>query len=241
MSDGTLRNPVQHAWFEELSRLERYNAWLYRSMSTHVGRRILEIGCGNGNMTKFFANAHRVVAIDHDPSFVLHVRRRFEGFPNVQVLECDFPARYKSTELFDTVVCLNVLEHVRDEEAFLWKARGALLSGGKLVLLVPAHQWLFGTLDRHAGHLRRYSAEALRTVLEQVGFTVASLNHLNVMGALGWFLTGRVLRQAVPSRVSFGAFNALTGVFLSFERILRATIPLPVGLSLLAVAQKRYA
>lgn len=239
MSDGTLRNPVQQAWFAELSRLERYNAWLYRSVSAHVGKRVLEIGCGNGNLTKFFANADRVVAIDHDPSFVLDARRRFGGLPNVQVLECDFPAQYESTEHFDTVVCMNVLEHVRDEEAFLWKAWGALLSGGKLILLVPAHQWLFGTLDHHAGHLRRYSAGALRTLLERVGFTVASLNHLNVMGALGWFLTGRVLRQTVPSRISFRAFNALTGVFLSFERILRAAVPLPVGLSLLAVAQKR--
>jgi len=239
MSDGTLRNHVQHAWFEELSKLERYNAWLYRSMSEHVGKRILEIGCGNGNMTKFFTNADRIVAIDQDPSFVSDMRRRFEGVPNVQVLECDFPVQYKSTEYFDTVVCMNVLEHVDDVEAFLWKAKDTLSVGGKLVLLVPAHQWLFGTLDHHAGHLRRYSAGALRTLLDRVGFSVASLNHLNVMGALGWFLTGRVLRQPVPSRVTFRTFNALTGVFLSFERVLRATLPLPLGLSLLAIAQKR--
>jgi hypothetical protein len=132
------------------------------------------------------------------------------------------------------VVCLNVLEHIEDDHRALVNARALLEpAGGRLILLVPAHARLFSPLDEKMGHFRRYGRADLSASLERAGFEVESVRWFNMLGMLGWWLNGRVLRRdRLPTR-QLALYNLLSRYWLAAEKRSR----LPVGLSLLAVAR----
>src|SRR5581483_2050025 len=150
----------------QLANLDQYNFWLYEQIAAGVGRRIIEVGAGTGNITQFLcAGGRAVLATDVVPSYRRELETIFANRPNVRVGQFDLnkaaPADYVA-EGFDTVVCLNVLEHIEDDLFALEQMNEVLVPGGKLLLLVPAHQRLYGEFDRAVGHFRRYSKHTLK-------------------------------------------------------------------------------
>ncbi len=133
----------------------------------------------------------------------------------------------------DSIVCLNVLEHIEDDAGALANARQILApSGGRLVLLVPAHPGLYGPLDRKVGHLRRYTRAGLERALRAAGFRVETLRWFNASGMPGWWLNSRLLgRDRLPA-IQVSAFDVISRIALPLER----WIGPPTGLSLFAVA-----
>jgi SAM-dependent methyltransferase len=135
---------------------------------------------------------------------------------------------------FDTIVCINVLEHVRDDAGALRRLAAMLAPGGALALLVPAHPALYGAYDRLDGHFRRYTRAGLRRLLEAAGLRVRRLHFLNAPGAVGWWVQYRLLRRAVHGPAQFGAMNRI----LPWVRALESRLHPPFGLSLVAVAER---
>ncbi|UPT74095.1 MAG: class I SAM-dependent methyltransferase [Elusimicrobiota bacterium] len=135
---------------------------------------------------------------------------------------------------FDTIVCMNVLEHIEDDAGTLKNFSAMLRPKGKLVLVVPAYQVLFNPLDSHDGHFRRYEKAELRSKLVDAGFSVVHESRFNLFGILGWFLNGTILRRKDLPSGQMGLFNKVAPFLFWLENL---TGP-PMGLSLLAVGAK---
>ena len=131
---------------------------------------------------------------------------------------------------FDTIICLNVLEHVDDDTASLRAIRRMLAPAGRLLLLVPALPALYGTIDTALGHHRRYKRAALTSLMETTGFKVAHLEYFNLAGVPGWWFAGRVLRRQTIPAASLKLYDALVPLF-RLERL----FPWRVGQSLIAI------
>jgi len=237
---GLLPNQASaHAGFDTLSTmdgLERYNTWLWRQVGPYVGQRVFEAGCGTGTITRFLARRRRVVAVDYDRHYVELLKERYADRSNVRLESLDLVAPEWpdfAEERCDTVVCMNVLEHVSSDGYVLRRFYELLQPGGRVVLLVPAHANLFGTLDRALGHYRRYSRGPLRKTLEESGFELERIQYLNPTGALGWFLNSRLLKRETVPPLQASLYDRFYPLFRLFE-----WFDLDFGLSVLAVARK---
>jgi predicted SAM-dependent methyltransferase len=166
------------------------------------------------------------------------LEREFGGFPNVRVAKLDFNddrsvQAIVRSEHVDTVLSMNVLEHIEHDRRALEGCFDVLESCGRLVLLVPAHSSLYSDMDRNIEHFRRYDLRSLRKMVEDVGFQVVDQRHVNMLGAIGWFVNGRILRrQLIPSR-QLRIFDFAIKL-LALEKVFRP----PFGLSILLVAEK---
>jgi SAM-dependent methyltransferase len=208
-----------------------YNEWLFDRARSRLGHRVADVGAGVGTFTALAAaDGHEVMAVEPEAAFAAHLRQRFADSPAVAVVEGAIDALEAEV---DSAICFNVLEHIPDHAATLRSIASRLVSGGRLFLLVPAHERLFGGYDRAAGHLRRYSKPKLRHLLGEAGFELETLRHVNPVGAAGWLV--RVATSSSPDwpSSSFAAFDRLVPALRPLDRL-----PLPFGLSLWAVARK---
>lgn len=225
---------VGAATLERVSQARAYNRWMFDRLRPWVGRRVLEIGAGIGNLSVFLADRERAVLSDTEPHYLDRLRERFAGRSNMAVVELELPNadRTLAVERFDTVVCLNVLEHIADDAASLRAIRALLGPGARLVVLVPALPALYGSLDEALGHHRRYTRRELAFKLEDAGFRLARLEYFNLAGIPGWWFAGRVLRRRLLPVGALRWYDALVPLF-RFERLL----PWRIGQSLIAVGE----
>ncbi len=220
-----------------LSRAERYNRWMFRQIAPYIGQRVLEIGAGIGTLTRYLVGRELVLATDLNPRYLRIIANTFERHMRVQVLPIDL-ADFDPTALaphrVDTVVCLNVLEHVEDDRRALRRLFEVLVPEGRLVLLVPAHRRLYGAIDRAIHHYRRYERAELVERVREAGFEVEHARFFNRLGVLGWYLNSVLLgRTRVP-----GLQLRLQNLLVPLLRA-ESALPLPFGLSLIAIGRKR--
>jgi SAM-dependent methyltransferase len=216
--------------------INRFDEWIYDEISPYLGQRVLEIGCGLGNLMRLLLDRELVVGIDPDRDSINHLRLAYNDRTNLQAHPldiCDPKVLELKASHFDTVVSLNVFEHIEDDVGALRHIRELLEPGGHLVLIVPAHSWLYGTMDSSIGHYRRYDKALMNDKLAQAGFVPVVQKYLNVLGMLGWFVNGRILRQRVPPSDQLRLFNLIVPMLRAVER---RYLP-PVGLSLMSVAR----
>jgi SAM-dependent methyltransferase len=223
---------AQDFWLSSLGAADRFNRWVLSRFERHLGETVLEVGCGSGNFTVLMAaRGHKVTGIDIEPDYVETARRRLASFADSSVTCGDATASEWSGR-FDTVVALDVLEHIERDREFLERLRGALKPGGKLVLKVPAGHWLMSPMDRAVGHYRRYDRATLAEALRGAGMTPIEMRHFNIPGTLGWWVNGKLLGRTTPPAEQVQKFESLVPLFRAAE----AVFPLPIGLSLIAVA-----
>jgi 2-polyprenyl-3-methyl-5-hydroxy-6-metoxy-1,4-benzoquinol methylase len=221
----------------QLSEINQYNRWIYDQIAASLGQRILEVGSGTGNITQFLlAENRQVVATDVVAIYRAELQSRFDGTSNLTIGTFDLSrvaaAEFKANP-FDTVVCLNVLEHIEDDHFALQQMYDVLQPGGHLALLVPAHQFLFGAFDEAVGHFLRYDKRQLRQRLEKAGFQVESLKFFNLAATLPWLINGRVLRRAYLPNDQVSLADKLVPL-LKLEKLIGP----PFGISLIAIARK---
>jgi SAM-dependent methyltransferase len=225
------------ATLNQLAELDRYNHWIYEHISHALGRRVLEVGSGTGNITQFLcAEGREVMATDVVMSYRRGLERMFSDHPKVRVDKFDLTAKAPDAFVanpFDSIVCLNVLEHIEDDLFALEQMRDSLAPGGSLALLVPAHQLLYGAFDRAVGHYRRYAKRELASKLEKTGFTVREMKFFSLVAALPWFINGRLLKRDYLPAGQASLANRLVPL-LKLERLIGP----PCGLSLIAIAKK---
>ncbi len=214
-----------------------YNAWLGKRLRAHLGRRVLEVGAGIGTITReILPGRELVIALEAEEAYSAQLVESFRDEPRVRTLRVSVETTDwagLATERLDSIVLSNVLEHIEDDAEAIRNFRSVLPAGGILVILAPAIPGLFGTLDEAVGHYRRYMPFSLRTVIEENGFRVESLEWMNLLGIPGWFLNGRVLRRRVIPAGQLRLYDYVAPLLARVESMFR----LPIGMSLLAVAR----
>ena len=233
--------PSDHAGAETLEILAeapQYNRWQFDMVAPYLGKRILEVGAGIGNMSEQFLEVRPdlLVVTDTDAFYRDRLAERFASRAEVVVEALSMPdlaggPRFAEYRL-DTVIATNVVEHIEDDLGTVRTMRELLVPGGRAVILVPALQSIYGTLDRELGHYRRYGPSRLRLLLKRAGLEVERLRWFNRVGVFGWWFNGRV--RGV-SRIPLDQLRTFDRVvpLLRLERFL----PLPFGQSLIAVGR----
>ena len=224
---------------EIMSRAYNYRHWMYRRIAPFIGQRVLEIGAGIGNFTSLLLDRELVVATDNHAPCIEYMRAHFGPRLKVPPRRLDIAGEVDSKlgeYKFDTIVCLNVLEHIEDDVRALREMNALLSSGGRLVLLVPAFRFLYGSVDRALGHHRRYTKKDLLPAMRRGGFEIERAFYMNVVGMAGWFWNNRVIKRVEESAGQIGVFDRFVAPWA--ERIERPVAP-PFGLSLIAVGVKR--
>jgi SAM-dependent methyltransferase len=179
-----------------------------------------------------------VVGIEPNPNCVARVEAAMKGHPRFSLRVChleDCDPAELARQRFDTVLCVNVLEHLADDAGALRLFRSILVPGGKALIFVPAVQAADGPLDAELGHHRRYSQATMTAAFADAELELVRLRYTNPIGLLGWMYNAHVSRSRSHSLGQVKAFEALVAPWaLPLERLL----PPPVGLSLAAVGKK---
>lgn len=222
---------------DALAEAKNYYGWISGRFAPYLGRRVLEVGAGIGTFTEHLLGraptAHITVVEPAENNFP-HLLRRFEGDGRVQArhgyLDDSLPAGEA-----DSVVAVNVMEHVEHDDAFLAAASRALAPGGHVLLFVPALPLLFGSLDRAFDHFRRYTKPVLRQRLEGAGLRPKELVYMNLPGVAAWWMAGKVLRRTTVSSRDARLYDRWV---VPWVRAVESRVSPPFGQSLLAVAEK---
>lgn len=222
---------------EIMSKATRYLGWIDDQLRPSLGRRVIECGAGIGNFTERLLDRELVVAVDSYGPCLTYLARRFAGATHIIPVQLDISgAEFSSLARYqpDTIVCVNVLEHVQDDVTTLHRMRALLAGGGRLALLVPAFPCLYGSIDRVIGHYRRYGKQELKDKLTQAGFRITALFYMNAVAPVGWFLNNRVFKRTEESPMQVLVFDRWIVPWLRrAERLMKP----PYGLSLIAIGE----
>jgi glycosyltransferase involved in cell wall biosynthesis len=218
----------------------QYLSWLTRVLRPHLGDTVFEAGAGLGNMTgRLMARKLEYVAGEKDPLYLHALRNRFLRTPSVTVCKLDpeDPADFAPwTGKFESALCVNLLETVDDPDAVLRHMASILKPGGTAIVLAPQSQALYGSLDEAMGHKRRFSEHELRAAMEQAGLRVGRVYQMNKVGALSWFLFGKLLGRKRINKASLKLFDKTVWIWRRIDGLLPWK-----GLSVIAVAAKGQA
>ena len=248
MSNGThvdrRFDQTQHEYaandLEIIEEAHRYGDYVFSVFRPYVGRRVLEVGAGIGTMTrKLLAVADLVIGVEPNASCVSRLQANMRGESRFTLLpchleECDL-GDFQRKQL-DTVYCVNVLEHIEDDVAALRMFSDAIVSGGRVLIYVPAIQAAYGPLDAELGHHRRYSKRTLAAAFSAAGLELIRLQYANAIGLIGWMYNSHVTKARHHSVGQVKLFERFVAPWaLPLERL----IPPPLGSSLVAVGRKR--
>ena len=230
-----MNNDAQTFWLKNLKQADRYNNWIVEQIKPYLGNNVLEVGCGNGNFTVLLAQqCDRITGIDINREYVETARKRLAKQANVTILQ-ENATKLRSGNSFDTIIMLDVLEHIEDDIATLEQLYSLLTPQGKLIIKVPALNYIYGEMDRAIGHYRRYNKNTLVNTFQKANLTQPKVWYFNVAGIPGWWLNSKVLKRTTPPSQQVSLFNRAVPILSAVESIIKS----PVGLSLFAVASKK--
>ena len=218
-----------------LNRAPRFTKWMADVIRPYVGQRVLEIGAGTGNLTAQLIPRLLYWATDINPLYLMYLEnvRRNRPYMRVGFTDAEKAESYPKDQTFDTVICLNVVEHLVDDRGALLNIRSVLDAGGQAIILVPCGPGLYGTLDEVLGHQRRYTRETLEKLIISAGFELEKMIEFNRVGVVAWWVNGQLLRRRIFGLWQIKTLNVMTPLFRAIDKVL----PLP-PLSLIAVIQK---
>jgi SAM-dependent methyltransferase len=213
-----------------------YNHWIYSLLRPFLGNTVFEIGAGTGNLTRFFLPVEKLFCLEPDARFCAQLKQLAAVHLNMTVIEDSLESYFlkRASHQTDTLICVNVLEHIADDFDAVQKMADMLKPGGSLLLYVPATTWAFGELDRNLGHYRRYSKHRLVDIAVSAKLRVKHLRHVNCLGALGWWWSSRVRKEKeIPPEKA-----RLVDRFVPYLAAIERIIPIPFGQSIFAVFEK---
>jgi hypothetical protein len=222
----------------------RYHSWILDTFSHYLGTRIVEVGAGNGSFSELLINRlpESLDLVEPSSQMFRLLEQRF-GKTNSKVQvhthNCMFGQvafDLRTRRRPDSILYVNVLEHIEDDCAELSTVFNTLDVGGRLFVFVPAFEALLGPFDKQVGHLRRYRMGDLAGKARKAGFTVVESRYFDFFGVVPWWLKYRVLKSEglEPGVVKFYD-RFVVPVAQRVERIVKP----PFGKNLLLIAEKK--
>jgi SAM-dependent methyltransferase len=215
-----------------------WKSYVRRQVDRYLGRDVLEVGAGQGGTTRVLCDgrADRWLCLEPDASLAARLRSAVgDGdLPDCCRIRVGTSADLDRCDDFDTILYMDVLEHIAEDRAELEQAAARLRPGGHLIVLAPAHQWLFTPFDAAIGHYRRYAKGTLRGVAP-AGLPLVRLAYLDAAGMLASLGNRLVLRSAAPTPSQIAVWDRF---LVPFSRWIDPLLGYSVGKSVLAVWQK---
>ena len=237
-----------------LAEARNYQKWVFDAVQPYLGRRILEIGSGIGNMSRWLPSDELLVLTETEPELLDLLQRRVgeyfgvnAGRVHVEPLELTpttlAPAKI-SPYAFDTVISFNVLEHIEDDRAAVRTLIDVLRASSapvrRLVSFVPAQAWALTDLDRHYGHFRRYSKTRIRELSRELAPDAAlTITPFNALGLVGWVWNTMILKRTRIDKPSVQAYDALCRYTRGTDDFLCRRLRYPLGQSFVWVLEFR--
>ena len=235
--DDLYVQPYGRAYLNNLTGTPQYVTWIADLLRPFLGDRVLELGAGIGTITgRLMGRRLHYVAAEKDPLYLHALRNRFLRTPSVSVQQAD-PGNLADfeplRETFDTVLCVNVLEYLDDPACAIQGAAAALQPGGRLLLLAPQGQRLFGSLDATLGHQRRFSRNELLALLERNGFRIERTVQLNKIATPAWWINSRLFGSKQISKPALKLFDKTVWLWRRLDPLMPWN-----GLSVVVVASR---
>jgi ubiquinone/menaquinone biosynthesis C-methylase UbiE len=215
------------------------NNWTYGKMKPFLGKDILEIGSGIGTFSKFIiSNGGTVTLSDLNTNYVNDLKEKYRDNPFVTVLQADAGKIDEAVaeKKFDTVVAVNIIEHLENDDEAFERIKRVLLPRGRLIFIVPAHKLLFSQFDKSIGHFRRYRKSELERSLVEKGYLIEYIEFMNAISACGWFFSFSLLKRVKMPTFQVGVADKLIPFISFFEKRCKV----PFGLSIFCVAKMDY-
>ncbi len=235
--DDLYVEPYGRGVLNNLTGTPQYVNWITEIVRPYLGDRVFELGAGLGTISaRLMGRVIYYVAGEKDPLYLHALQNRFLRTPNVLAIRFDpeQPEHYRNLPgPFDTILCLNMLEYLESPESVLAQLLRHLTPGGRLVILVPHGPRLYGPLDEHMGHRRRYGVAQLRQMLENLGLNVEVVRDFNRAAVPAWWVHGAVLHRKQISKVVLKLFDKTVWLWRLIDRWLPWS-----GLSLVVVARR---
>jgi glycosyltransferase involved in cell wall biosynthesis len=206
----------------DLQSARRFNNWMADTLRPYLNNRVLEIGAGVGTLTGKFIPREVYIASDINPHYLSYLRSYSLGKPYLRVLKIDANCGEDFETLkesFDTIIMINVLEHLPDEDSALGFLYNSLVSGGRVVILVPQHPKLYNSLDRVLEHRERYTREHLEKTLVKAGFRVERIFDFNKTAVPTWFFNGNILKRTGFSRFQLKMLEIMMPFIRRLDRL----------------------
>jgi 2-polyprenyl-3-methyl-5-hydroxy-6-metoxy-1,4-benzoquinol methylase len=221
-----------------IEKANKFNKWMYETIKPYSKGRILEIGCGIGNISEFFINDNfDIVLSDLRDNYIEIVKNKFTNeVIKIDLVDVDFDTKHKDLiGTFDTVFALNVVEHIKDDHKAIENCKKLLKNQGHLIILVPAYQTLFNNFDVELEHYRRYTQKSLKQLIKANQLNIIKTFSFNLIGILGWFVSGSILKKKTIPEGQMGLFNTLVPVFKLADILTLKKI----GLSVICISVKK--
>lgn len=228
-----MKNP-NHVTLENMNQALFYNRWSLNKFKKFIQGDILEVGCGIGNFTQALVSYGRVWAIDIDKLCIKETKKRVGKKVKLGFGDIEKGKYFFLKKRFDSIICLNVLEHIEHDEQALSNIYNLLRPDGHFILLVPIHGFLYGSIDRSIHHFRRYKPAKLTEQLHKKKFQILLHRKENFLGAIGWFLAGKLFGNTTVGSFQIKIFNLIAPFVLPLEDLHEP----PFGTSVLVVAKK---
>ena len=216
----------------------RYRQWEYDLVAPYLGRSVLEVGSGMGYFSEKLVESgrERLVLSDTDEYCLERLRERYGDRPDVEVAEVSLPGAVEIGEPVESVVAMNVLEHIEDDAQALRDLAAAVTPRGRIVLWVPAYMQLYGDFDRKIGHFRRYTPRTISEVVDRAGLRVRTVRPVNFLGGIAWWIA---VRRGGAGRPDPRLVWLYDRVVVPTSRTIERAVRPPFGQSVLCVAEVR--
>lgn len=223
---------------EVLEGADNYNKWIADTIDSYSKSHILELGAGTGNISDYFVHKKQFSVTEYDIGLVTHLRKKYKSKKNVNIFQLNIEEdiRKRHREKFNTVFAVNVFEHIKNDKKAFRQSHALLKKNGRMILLVPAKKFAYTRLDKSLGHHRRYEKDELYSKLTESGFFVEKLYYFNIVGLISWLVRDKIEKQHVqlsPSHIAM--FDRIVPILRRIE----ARVPIPIGISLIAIAKKK--
>jgi SAM-dependent methyltransferase len=228
---------------EAMSFAVNYHRWILSIFEPHLGKRVVEVGAGTGSFSELLLERRLESLSLVEPSTAMHQQlcRRMEELNTAVTVTTyndvfeNVAEQIRSTVQPDSIIYVNVLEHIADDVNELNVINRTLDAGGRLLIFVPALSWLHGSMDRQLGHFRRYTRTELEKKCAAGGFRVIASKYFDVMGVLPWWIKYRLLRS---NQMEAGAVRFYDRRVVPVARMMESSITPPIGKNVLLIAEK---
>ena len=207
---------VGHKNLEIISSSCQFNNWIYEKVIGRVCGSILELGSGLGVFSEKIVHdmsTSEIILTDKSLSYLNNLEKKFSNRTNVTVnkldLECITDYQQIGYNKFDTIVAINVLEHVKNDALVFEQLYKMLRKNGTIILLVPSYKFLYNHIDLEIGHYRRYTKKELHTKIQKSQFVIEKIQFFNLAGILGWYVNGNLLQKSGLSTEAMILFDHL--------------------------------